>query len=202
MLPPASVVPAEQKIRRQWWEWLLLIIGVAGVGSLLYGCFAIIKPINHATDPNRHEQSDFNVTSYDKIGDGSQYSHWYRSTLHLVKVDSHVYECWLTTDIEDLNEVTLLETTQLAYPLGTILKNLWYNPDGNSCGFDESPAVSGRAALVIACFSLLAVVLSTTLVTWWCCCRPRPMFTKEELQMISAAIEPPVARSRAGRSNV
>lgn len=140
--------------------------------------------MNHATDNYRFEFGTFIVVNYGEIDKSTRYATQYAATLNLQHNTFREYECWLTTSIEDLNQVTLLQSAMKAYPLNSTL-DVWYNSDGSRCGFTESAAIS-RGALGMILFFVWIGAVSTPLfiVCWYHCICPSRQTSQVQLSPI------------------
>lgn len=163
-----------QEGHHTWWAYLCSFIALCASGALVYGSIAAIPAVNHASDTNRHRLGNFNVTRYGNTHVTSRDGSWYVGTLNLQQLDNPDYQCWLTTDVQNQDVVELGQSLNTAYPVGSALNRIWYNPDGSSCGFSQSNAVSANAILLIIALSGVSIGLVAIAITVPCCGRCSP----------------------------
>ncbi len=143
---------------------ILFILLIGLIGGAAVSCYFIVAPMNNATNPNRHHTANFTVIGHDTF-EASGRSTVYSGTLNMRMVSNPDYQCWLTTDIEDMDKVTALNSCIQAYPTGTWWI-VWYNPNGNSCGFSENAAVSGGAVGMIILFIFVTAGMVWGVFNW------------------------------------
>lgn len=155
--------------KRNWKDIVFYATMVAFLAGISVSCYYVIDPLNHARDNYRFEFGTFVVVNYGNVWKGNRYESFHVATLNLRKVNNPNYECWLTTNIRDINTVTLAQSAELAYPRNLTL-DVYYNPDGSSCGFDKSASISDVAGGIISLLVIVGTISVALFITCWECC--------------------------------
>lgn len=167
----------EQTTRQKYCPhfWLTIFPFVAITAGCVVLSWKIIDPVDHATTTYRHEYGNFTIINYGTVTEPNRNPF---CTLNLLKlpITQPSYECWATTTLSDEDLTLLMRDCRATYHLGDF-REMYYNPDGSSCGF--RPDTRGESAVIAVMF---IIWISWMFATSWYWKKWEEIIRKRHLQ--------------------